>query len=118
MKRLPLLVALTRCALIAFSAAVTQAAPDAAKLYAAKCASCHGENGDGNPAKMKTLKVEQAALDLLDPESLAKNEDEWFKLTKDGVKKMPKFVGKLTDEEIHAINGYVRGLAESAAAAR
>lgn len=85
-------------------------AEDAAKLYETKCASCHGADGKGVEAKSKALKVELAALDLLDKDSLAKSDQQWDDITKNGEKKMPKYAGKIPDADITAINKYIRGL--------
>ncbi len=82
-----------------------------ASTYAAKCASCHGKDGKGNPAMAKMFKVDLAALDLVDKDSLAKSDGELAKLTADGLNKMPAYKGKLTDGDIAAVVAYIRALA-------
>lgn len=96
---------------LAVSGAVA-VADDAAKVYDAKCASCHGADGRGAEAKTKSLKVEMASLDLLDKESMAKTDQEWIDVTKNGQKKMPKYAGKIPDEDIAAVVKFVRAKAK------
>ncbi len=85
-------------------------AEDAGKIYAAKCQSCHGKDGKGNPAMTKVLKADIAALSLVDDASLAKTDADLVKITLDGVGKMPKYQGKLTEADAKAVVGYARGL--------
>ncbi|HMU74638.1 MAG TPA: cytochrome c [Elusimicrobiota bacterium] len=109
MKRLSLLLGvLTLLAAVA-------GAEDAAKLYGAKCAGCHGKDGKGNAVMVKALKVDLAALSLVDAASLAKKDEEWVKLTLDGQGKMPAQKGKIKDEDVKALVAYVRGLAPKSA---
>lgn len=70
---------------------------DAAALYKAKCAMCHGPEGKG--------KLPNTALTA--PKG---TDEELFKTIKDGKGKMPKYVGKLKDEEITALVGFIRSL--------
>lgn len=85
-------------------------AEDAGKIYAAKCQSCHGKDGKGNPAMTKVLKADAGALSLVDDASLAKTDAELVKITLDGVGKMPKYQGKLTEADVQAVTEYVRAL--------
>jgi cytochrome c6 len=82
-----------------------------AKLYASKCGSCHGKDGAGNAKFAEKLKLDPADLNLLDEASLVKSIDEWVNTTKNGQGKMRGYDGKLTDEQILAVNEYVRSLA-------
>jgi len=86
-------------------------AADGAKLYAAKCASCHAKDGAGNPGMAKALKLDIAKLSLITPESLAKTDEEHIKVTADGHGKMPAYKAKMTGEEITAVVTYIRTLA-------
>lgn len=87
-------------------------AEDASKIFETKCAACHGADAKGAEAKTKSLKVEMAMLDLLDKESLAKTEQQWIDITKNGDKKMPKYGGKIADEDIAAVVKFVRAKAK------
>lgn len=102
----------TLCAVALAWTMLPAAADDAAKLYETKCASCHGADGKGVEAKTKSLKVEMAALDLVDKDSLAKGSDQWIKIITNGEKKMPKYTGKIPDADIAALDKYVRGMAK------
>ncbi|MBI4063223.1 MAG: c-type cytochrome [Elusimicrobia bacterium] len=81
-----------------------------AKLFAAKCASCHGKDAKGSPAMAKMFKVDAAALNLVDQETGAKKDEELTRTTQKGKGKMPSFAGKLKDEEIGSIISYLRSL--------
>ena len=83
--------------------------------HPAKCAGCHGKDGKGNAVMVKALKVDLAALSLVDAASLAKKDEEWVKLTLDGQGKMPAQKGKIKDEDVKALVAYVRGLAPKSA---
>ena len=83
----------------------------AAKLYAAKCASCHAKDAKGNPAMAKAFKMEPEKLNLLAEASLKKTDAELAKITTDGSGKMPAYKGKLSDADIKGLVGYIRSLA-------
>ncbi len=99
--------------LMVFAAAAR--AEDPAKLYGAKCAGCHGKDGKGNPGMAKPLKVDLAALSLVDAPTLAKKDDALVALTLAGQGKMPAQKGKIKDEDVKALVAYVRGLAPKSA---
>jgi cytochrome c553 len=65
------------------------------KLYDAKCKSCHGADGKGNPAIAKTMKVEMKSL--ADAAVKGKGEAALKKATTEGAGKMKGV--KLTDGE-------------------
>ena len=75
-----------------------------AKVFNEKCALCHGEDGKG-----KT----KGTPDLTNAEWQKKKTDaEFTEMIKTGKKPMPGFAGKLSDEEIKALVGYVRSFAK------
>lgn len=85
-------------------------AADAAKgaeLYAKKCASCHGKQGEGNPAMEKALKVE--IKQLSSKEAQAKSDGDIHKAVKEGTGKM-KAVAGLSDDDISNVVAHVRTL--------
>ncbi len=83
----------------------------ATKTYAAKCASCHGKDGKGNPNMAKVFKVDPSALDLVKDSTLAKSDADLTKVTTDGINKMPAYKGKLADADIAGLIAYIRTLA-------
>ena len=76
-----------------------------------QCKKCHAEDGSGQTALGKKLKIK----DYTDAASLAEFSDEdLFKMTKDGVEgtKMSGYGKKLSDDEIKALVGYMRAMAK------
>ncbi|MBI3652329.1 MAG: c-type cytochrome [Acidobacteria bacterium] len=79
-------------------------AMDAAKIFADKCAVCHGNDGKG---KLK------GTPDFTNAEWQKKETDAEFTETiKAGKKPMPPFGGKLSEEQIKSLVAYVRSLAK------
>jgi len=92
-------------ALFALSATVARAQDDAASLYKAKCQACHGADGKGSPVGQK-----MGVRDFHSPEVAKESDADLFTITKDGKNKMPKFDGKLTDDQIKSLVKYIRSL--------
>ena len=92
------------------SCAFTQ---EGAKIYGAKCASCHGKDGKGNPSMAKMFKVDLPALSLTDAATAARKDSELIATISKGKDKMPKFGGKLQEAEIGDVVAYVRSLGGS-----
>ncbi len=72
--------------------------------YKAKCAMCHGADGTGAMAK------KMGSKDLNSPEVQAMSEADIAKIITDGKGKMTGFKGKLSDDQIKAVAGYVKTL--------
>lgn len=87
------------------AAAVPAAADDAAALYKSKCQMCHGPDGKGSAAGQK-----MGVRDFHAPEVAKESDADLFKVTKEGKNKMPKFEGKLTDDQIKELIKFIRGL--------
>jgi mono/diheme cytochrome c family protein len=84
--------------------ALAEDAPDGKALYASKCAMCHGADGVAK-------KMAEGSANLNDAEWQKKTPAETIEKDIHGGKgKMPKFEGKLTDEQIKAIAAYVKTL--------
>jgi mono/diheme cytochrome c family protein len=83
-----------------------RAADDPAALYKTKCAACHGADGSGNTAMGKAFKLR----DLGSSEVQAQTDAQLIAITSDGKNKMPAYKGKLTDEQIKGLVGYIRTL--------
>ena len=83
---------------------------DAGKeVYAKKCASCHGPNGEGNEKIAKMLKVEIRPLGSKPVQ--AKSDEELRKNTVEGVGKMKPVKG-LTDQQLADLLAHLRTLKE------
>lgn len=82
------------------------------KIYAAKCASCHGLDGKGNAKMAGTLKVTIPDL----ASGVRKSDDDLLKLLSDGKKPMPAFGKGLSKDELNAVLHYTKGLARGPAA--
>lgn len=80
------------------------------KLFEAKCAQCHGKDGKGVAKMAKVLKVEPAVVDLTKDEAVKLSTADKLKTVTDGKKKMPKYKGKLTDEQIQQVVKYLGSL--------
>jgi len=91
-------IVLAALALIASTFAFAEAPAD----YKAKCAMCHGANGNGNPG-MKTIGFETADVQKMSDAELTDV------ITK-GKGKMPSYEGKLSKEQIDGIVKWIRTL--------
>ena len=94
------------------AAAPSQPAAMAAESadYKAKCASCHGKDGKGNPSMARMLKVEPAALDLTGKAVREKTGEDLAKLIAGGKGKMLAFKGKLSDNQVKELVKFMKGL--------
>jgi mono/diheme cytochrome c family protein len=83
---------------------------DAGKMaYEKNCASCHGADGKGNPALVKTLGEKE--LNIVGKETKQKSDEVLLKVIAEGAGKMPASK-KLTKEEQKAVLQYSRSLAK------
>ena len=87
-------------------------AADAKQNWEKNCASCHGMDGKGKTKAGRLADVK----DFTDPKyQEGLKDDQMYKQIKDGMKdkngkeRMKPFQDKLTDEEIKALIGFVRG---------
>jgi mono/diheme cytochrome c family protein len=78
------------------------------KLYQTKCAACHGPDGSGNTPVGKVLKLK----DFHDPEVQKMSDADLTTLIAKGKDKMPANEKTLKPDQIKALVGYVRELAE------
>jgi cytochrome c6 len=84
-------------------------AQDAPALYKSKCAACHGPDGTGNIPMGKTLGV----TDLTSPDVQKQTDTQLTDSIANGKgKKMPAYKGKLTDDQIKGLVGYIREFAK------
>ncbi len=75
-------------------------------LYIKHCASCHGKTGLGDGVKSRALKTFSG--DLTGPDYQNQTDGEQFYKTKFGRGEMPKYEGRLSDEDIWNIVNYMR----------
>jgi cytochrome c6 len=79
---------------------------DAAALFKQKCAGCHGVDGKGTSAMGKALKVRDLGSDDVQKQSDAELTD----IITSGKNKMPAYKGKISDDQIKGLVGYIRTL--------
>jgi mono/diheme cytochrome c family protein len=77
-------------------------------LWNKNCASCHGKTGLGDGVKARTLDTPAGDFSKAAYQSLP--DGEIFGKTKLGREEMPKYDGKLTDEDIWHIVNFTRTL--------
>lgn len=96
----------TILALLLTAALPLAAAADNAAVYKAKCAACHGAEGDGQTTMGKKMNLR----DLRSPEVQKQSNAELTKIITDGKSKMPAYKAKLTAEEIKGLVAFMREL--------
>lgn len=80
-----------------------------ASLYKAKCAVCHADDGSGSGKMGQQL----GAKDLRSADVQKQTDAQLNDSIANGVgKKMPAYKGKLTDDQIKGLVGYIRELAK------
>jgi cytochrome c6 len=84
--------------------------PSGQKLYETKCTQCHGKDAKGVAKMAKVLKVELTVVDLTQGAAVTIATADKIKIVTTGQKKMPKFKGKLTDEQIQDVVKYLESL--------
>jgi mono/diheme cytochrome c family protein len=77
-------------------------------LFAKNCASCHGKTALGDGVKARALKTFPG--DFTKPAFQNLTDGEIFYKTKTGRDEMPKYEGKMTDDEIWNTVNYLRTL--------
>jgi len=82
------------------------AAADGAAIFKAKCAMCHGPNGDASSGMAKSMGLKP----LASPDVQKMSDADLTALVTNGKGKMPASKGKLTDDEISAVVKYVKTL--------
>ena len=75
-------------------------------LYTKNCASCHGKTGLGDGVKARALKTFPGDFSKADYQN--QTDGDHFYKTKVGKGEMPKYEGKLSDDDIWNIVNYMR----------
>lgn len=101
--------ALAAIVLIPRVSQTASAAPaDAAAIYTAKCAGCHGADGSGNTAMGKKMNLR----DLRSPEVQKQTDAQLHEIIAKGKGKMPGYKKSLKPEELNGQVAYMRQLAK------
>jgi len=74
------------------------------------CATCHGKDGRGNPAKAKMFKLDPDKLNLGRDEVASQTRDEKRAITASGKGKMPSYEKKLSGTDLDAVVDHVMEL--------
>lgn len=82
------------------------AANEGADLFGAKCAACHGKEGNADSPMAKKFGVKP----LGSPDVQKLSDAELTNIITKGKDKMPSYEGKLTPEQIKALVAYIRSL--------
>ena len=78
--------------------------------YEKQCASCHGNDGKGNPAMTKVFGEKQ--LNIATKEVADKKDEDIIKVMTEGKGKMPASGKSLSPADQKAVAAYVRSLAK------
>jgi cytochrome c6 len=81
---------------------------DAASLFKAKCAACHGADGSGSTPAGKSMKIR----DFHSADVQKQTDVQLTDVITAGKGTMPTYKGKLTDDQIKQLVGYIRELAK------
>jgi len=113
---------LTMVLVLAVGIVPASAAGDAAaggKVFAARCARCHGADGKGNGPDLAKLHPSSSPVDWTNPVVNKKwSDDDIVAIITKGGKAvnaspvMPSFQGKLTDAQIQDLLAFIRTLAK------
>jgi len=96
--------------LLALAVSGSLRAQDGPTLFKTKCAACHGPDGSGNTTMGKSLGAKDLASAEVQKQSDAQLTDSITNGMLGG--KMPAYKGKLTDDQIKSLVGYIRTLAK------
>jgi mono/diheme cytochrome c family protein len=96
------------CALV-FILTTSTRADDSATVYKAKCAVCHAADGSGSNDMGKKLSTPDLRSDDVQKQTDAQLTDS---VANGKGKKMPAYKGKLTDDQIKDLVGYIHELAK------
>jgi mono/diheme cytochrome c family protein len=105
MRKAPVYSTLLILILLSFAFIAQSYAADNA-VFTAKCAMCHGADGQGKTPMGAKFNIKN----LASPEVQKLSEAELSQVIAKGKNKMPAYEGKLTKEEITQVAAYVKGL--------
>ena len=90
-----------------FTTSAFAASPETKSLYKAKCAACHGVDGNASVIGKKL-----GARDFSMPEVMKQTDTELTDIVCKGKNKMPAYKEKLKEAEIKDLVGYLRELSK------
>jgi cytochrome c6 len=96
-------------AVLVFLIAAPAQGQDAGALFKSKCAVCHAPDGSGSSATGKQLGVTDLRSDGVQKQTDAQLNDS---ITNGKGTKMPAYKGKIPDDQIKGLVGYIRELAK------
>jgi mono/diheme cytochrome c family protein len=76
--------------------------------FKSSCTMCHGQDGSGNTAIGKSMKIP----DLHSREVQSQSDEELTNVISNGKNNMPPFKGSLTEDQIHGLVAHVRHLSQ------
>jgi cytochrome c6 len=79
---------------------------DGASLFKTKCAACHGADGSGNTTLGKSMKIR----DFHSADVQKQTDAQLTDMITTGKGAMPAYKGKLADDQIKQLVGYIRDL--------
>ena len=79
------------------------------KVYDSKCVTCHGEDAEGDTKAGKMMKTPDLTSEAW---KQGTSVPELVKTLREGLGKMPKYEGKLSEEELKAVAEYTRKLSK------
>ena len=93
------------CCLAASMVTPAFAQSGGADTYKAKCAGCHGADGQATAIGKKLL-----APSFKDPAVVKASDEQMIAIIKSGKNKMPAYTGKLSDAQIKSVVAHIRTL--------
>ena len=79
------------------------------KVYDSKCATCHGEDAKGDTKAGQMMKTPDLTTE---PWKQGASVAELVKTLREGLGKMPKYEGKISDEDLKSVAEYAIKLSE------
>ncbi len=95
--------------LVAFSPALAEDDSPGKAVYDSKCVTCHGDDAKGDTKAGKIMKTPDL---ITGPWKQGTSVAEVVKTLREGLGKMPKYEGKLSEEELKAVAEYTLKLSE------
>jgi mono/diheme cytochrome c family protein len=97
------LILVACCFLATLAFALAQENEVGAAVYKKRCLMCHGEDGVGDTKAGKMTKTPDITVEEW---KKGKTVEELIVTLREGLGKMPKYEGKLSDDELNAVSEY------------
>lgn len=99
-------IAVLALGIVSLAGSSARAQDDAAGLFKSKCAACHAADGSGNTTAGKAMKIRDFHSADVQKQTDAQLSD----IISAGKSPMPAYKGKITDDQIKMLVGYIREL--------